>query len=74
MKLDKAEKFHPSRSNAEDLCTKMVATSKGAIGPFGLMALASEDLKEYTAIFFRIFKGHNNSHVLLMCSDQSRYI
>ncbi|OWM79858.1 hypothetical protein CDL15_Pgr001501 [Punica granatum] len=70
-KLDKAEKFDPGWTNAQDLCTEKVATVKGGIGPFGLKTLASEGLEEYTAIFFRIFKG-KDKFVVLMCSDQSR--
>ncbi|XP_031399878.1 beta-fructofuranosidase, insoluble isoenzyme CWINV1-like [Punica granatum] len=70
--LEKAEKFDPSWTNAEDLCARKVATVKGEIGPFGIMALASKGLEEYTAIFFRIFKANNNKYVVLMCSDQSR--
>ncbi|CAA2981434.1 beta-fructofuranosidase, insoluble isoenzyme CWINV1-like [Olea europaea subsp. europaea] len=41
------------------------------VGPFGLLVLASEDLTEQTAIFFRIFKV-DDKFAVLMCSDQSR--
>ncbi|XP_031399883.1 beta-fructofuranosidase, insoluble isoenzyme CWINV1-like [Punica granatum] len=70
--LDKAEKFDPSWVKAQDLCTQKTATVKGGIGPFGIMALASKGLEEYTAIFFRIFKGTNNKYVVAMCSDQTK--
>ncbi|KAH6831135.1 Glycosyl hydrolases family 32 protein [Perilla frutescens var. hirtella] len=53
------------------LCSQNNASVKGVFGPFGLLVLASEDLTEQTAIFFRIFKGREE-HVVLMCSDQSR--
>lgn len=69
--LEKAEKFDPSWVNAQDLCTQKVATVKGGLGPFGIMALASKGLDEYTAVSFRIFKGYHK-YVVLMCSDQSR--
>ncbi|KAK4788009.1 hypothetical protein SAY86_019328 [Trapa natans] len=69
--LEKAENFDSNHAHPQDLCIHMVASAKGAIGPFGIMALASENLEEYTSVFFRILKDHNNSHVVLMCSDQS---
>lgn len=68
----KAEKLDPGWTNPQLLCSQKGASVKGALGPFGLLALASKDLKEYTAVFFRIFKGEDNKFVVLMCSDQSR--
>lgn len=73
--------FHPSHSEKAEvlpsemldpqlLCSKNNASSSGVLGPFGLLALASEDLTEYTAVFFRIYKGRDN-YVVLMCSDQT---
>ncbi|XP_028798425.1 beta-fructofuranosidase, cell wall isozyme-like isoform X1 [Neltuma alba] len=53
------------------LCSKKGASVKGGLGPFGLLAFASKDLKEYTAVFFRIFK-HQHKPLVLFCSDQSR--
>ena len=41
------------------------------LGPFRLLVLASKGLQEYTAVFYRIFKGQNK-YAVLMCSDQSR--
>ena len=69
--LKKAEVFDPSWTNPQMLCIQKGASVKSALGPFGLLALASKDLKEYTAVFFRIFKGQGK-YVVLMCSDQSR--
>ncbi|KAG4178694.1 hypothetical protein ERO13_A10G059000v2 [Gossypium hirsutum] len=69
--FEKAEVLEPSWTNPQLLCTRMGASVKGSLGPFGLLVLASEGLKERTAVFFRIFKGHNK-YVVLMCSDQSR--
>ncbi|KAK4267297.1 hypothetical protein QN277_024095 [Acacia crassicarpa] len=53
------------------LCSKKGGTVTGGLGPFGLLAFASKDLKEYTSVFFRIFK-HQNKPLVLFCSDQSR--
>ncbi|KAL8498982.1 hypothetical protein ACS0TY_022079 [Phlomoides rotata] len=57
--------------NPQSLCIQKNASVEGAFGPFGLLVLASDDLTEQTAIFFRIFK-HGAKNVVLMCSDQSR--
>lgn len=54
-------------------CIQNNASVNGVLGPFGLLALASEDLTEQTAVFFRVFKGREK-HVVLMCSDQSRLV
>ena len=56
------------------LCSQKgrAATTKGGVGPFGLLVLASNDFKEYTSVSFTIFKKQSK-YVALMCSDQSRY-
>ncbi|GAV90830.1 Glyco_hydro_32N domain-containing protein/Glyco_hydro_32C domain-containing protein, partial [Cephalotus follicularis] len=69
--FEKAEVLDPSWTNPRLLCSQKGASVRGSLGPFGLLVLASKDLQEYTAVFFRIFKGHDK-HVVLMCSDQSR--
>ncbi|KAK8618751.1 hypothetical protein V6N13_132732 [Hibiscus sabdariffa] len=69
--LEKAEVLKPSWTNPQLLCSQKGASVKGRLGPFGLLVLASDGLKENTAVFFRIFKSHNK-YVVLMCSDQSR--
>ncbi|GAV57655.1 Glyco_hydro_32N domain-containing protein/Glyco_hydro_32C domain-containing protein [Cephalotus follicularis] len=66
--LDKAESFDPSWVNAQDLCAQKGSKVEGGVGPFGLLTLASENLEEYTPVFFRVFKSLNK-HVVLMCSD-----
>nr|ASW25867.1 beta-fructofuranosidase, insoluble isoenzyme CWINV5 [Litchi chinensis] len=53
------------------LCSKNSASEKGEVGPFGFLTFASNDLREYTAVFYRIYK-HQNKHKVLLCSDQSR--
>ncbi|XP_021812647.1 beta-fructofuranosidase, insoluble isoenzyme CWINV1-like isoform X1 [Prunus avium] len=69
--LKKAEVLDPSWTNPQLLCSQKGASVKGGLGPFGLLVLASKGLKEYTSVFYRIFKDHNK-HVVLLCSDQSR--
>ncbi|KAE8692524.1 Beta-fructofuranosidase, insoluble isoenzyme CWINV4 [Hibiscus syriacus] len=66
--LDKAEPFNPNWKNAEDLCANKGSKVEGGVGPFGLFTLASKNLEEYTAVFFRVFKSSKN-HVVLLCSD-----
>lgn len=68
----KAEMLEPSWKNPQLLCGQKSASVRGVLGPFGLLVLASKDLQEYTAVFFRIFRSHNNKYAVLMCSDQSR--
>lgn len=51
------------------LCREKGASVKGNIGPFGLLVLASHDLDEHTAIFFRLFKS-GKDYKVLMCADQ----
>lgn len=70
--LKKAELINTEFVHPQHLCNKMNATTRGIIGPFGLLVLASKDLAEQTAVFFRIYKGHDDKYVVLMCSDQSR--
>lgn len=67
--LEKAEPFDPSWKDPRDICYKKKSKVRGAIGPFGLLAFATEKLEEFTPVFFRIFKAQNNKHVVLMCSD-----
>ncbi|KAK8553983.1 hypothetical protein V6N12_030962 [Hibiscus sabdariffa] len=69
--LDKVEPFNPSWSltDAQLLCAKKGSKVQGGVGPFGLLALASENLEEYTPVFFRIFKSSIKKHIVLLCSD-----
>ncbi|XP_010245596.1 PREDICTED: beta-fructofuranosidase, insoluble isoenzyme 1 [Nelumbo nucifera] len=69
--LKKAEPFDPSWDDPQQQCSRRGATVEGGVGPFGLLALASRNLDEYTSIFFRVFKAQDK-HVVLMCSDQTR--
>lgn len=69
--LECAELLDPSGVDPQLLCSKEYASKSGIIGPFGLLALASENLTEQTAVFFQIYRAPNK-YVGLMCSDQSR--
>ena len=71
--FEKAEKLDPSWTNPQLLCSQKGASVKGGLGPFGLLVFASKGLEEYTAVFFRIFKNYNK-YVVLLCSDQSRFL
>ncbi|KAK1417902.1 hypothetical protein QVD17_27037 [Tagetes erecta] len=69
--LSDAEQIDSDVFDPQLLCEQKNASSSGSFGPFGILVLASKNLTEYTAVFFRVFKGPNKFHVL-MCSDQSR--
>lgn len=66
--LDNAEQFDASWVDAQELCGQKGSNLQGGVGPFGLLTLASENLEEYTPVFFRVFKAQER-HVVLMCSD-----
>ncbi|KAF3794248.1 Beta-fructofuranosidase insoluble isoenzyme 1 [Nymphaea thermarum] len=70
--LDEAEVLDPNLVDPQLICSEKGASVKGGVGPFGLLVLASKDLQERTAVFFRVFKGQDSKHVVVMCSDQSR--
>ncbi|KAF8036087.1 hypothetical protein BT93_C1933 [Corymbia citriodora subsp. variegata] len=69
--LAKAEIIDHNLVDPQLLCSSKTASVRGKLGPFGLLALASEDLKEQTAIYFHVLKKEEK-FVVLMCSDQSR--
>ncbi|XP_026425932.1 beta-fructofuranosidase, insoluble isoenzyme 1-like isoform X1 [Papaver somniferum] len=69
--LEKAELFDPTWVDAEALCGKKDATVQGGVGPFGLLALASKNLMEYTTVVFRVFKAQDK-YTVLMCSGGVR--
>ncbi|KAF7818805.1 beta-fructofuranosidase, insoluble isoenzyme 1-like [Senna tora] len=68
--LERAEPFNPRWVKPQDICAEKGSKIVGGVGPFGLLALASEKLEEFTPVFFRIFKAPNK-HVVLLCSDAS---
>ncbi|PIN13228.1 Beta-fructofuranosidase (invertase) [Handroanthus impetiginosus] len=69
--LKGVESIDESSYDPQLLCSQMNASVRGAYGPFGLLAFASKDLKEQTAVFFRVLK-RQDKFVVLMCTDQSR--
>ncbi|CAN0840863.1 Beta-fructofuranosidase, insoluble isoenzyme CWINV3 [Linum grandiflorum] len=56
----------------QQMCSDANSSARGKLGPFGLLVLATKDLTEHTAIYFRVFKRNSGSYVVLMCSDQRR--
>ncbi|KAK8956835.1 Beta-fructofuranosidase, insoluble isoenzyme 4 [Platanthera zijinensis] len=58
--------------DAQMACHQMDASIRGSIGPFGLLVLASHNLEEHTAIFFRVFRSRTGDYIVLMCSDQRK--
>lgn len=73
--LEKAEMYDekwrkfPQHDLGKSICGVRSAIVHGGVGPFGLMTLASENLEEYTPVFFRIFKTKDKKYKALMCSD-----
>ncbi|XP_022153896.1 beta-fructofuranosidase, insoluble isoenzyme CWINV1-like [Momordica charantia] len=67
----KAQVLKPEWKDPQLLCAQKGAAKESGVGPFGLLLLASKDLKEYTSVFFKVFK-REGKYVVLMCSDQSR--
>ncbi|XP_047063549.1 beta-fructofuranosidase, insoluble isoenzyme 7-like [Lolium rigidum] len=47
------------------------ASVHGGVGPFGLLVMASADLEEHTAVFFRVFR-HLDTYKVLMCTDLTK--
>lgn len=72
--LDKVETFDSKwvEYDAQKICSLKGSYVEGGLGPFGLLTLASENLEEYTPVFFRVFKTQDKQHKVLMCSDASR--
>lgn len=74
--LDKAEEFDPNweKLDAESVCALKRSHVQGGVGPFGLATLASQNLEEFTPVFFRVFKTKDNKHKVLMCSDAKGFV
>ncbi|RCV15060.1 hypothetical protein SETIT_3G028400v2, partial [Setaria italica] len=71
--LVRAEGLDPSRLlDADALCGEKGASVRGGVGPFGLLVMASgDDLREHTAVFFRVFRILHE-YTVLMCTDLTR--
>ncbi|KAK7252667.1 hypothetical protein RIF29_36779 [Crotalaria pallida] len=71
--INKEALENTSHSNEEYKCeTSGGASQRGALGPFGLLVLADEDLSEYTPVYFYVIKGSDGVLKTHFCSDQSR--
>ncbi|PIN04037.1 Beta-fructofuranosidase [Handroanthus impetiginosus] len=55
-KFTHAEKLDPTWTDPGAICSLKGASAVDGLGPFGLLVLASKNIQEYTAVFFRIFK------------------
>ncbi|XBI86678.1 hypothetical protein VPH35_094588 [Triticum aestivum] len=70
--IDDADPFDPSwLFDTEKHCQEADASVHGAIGPFGLVILASDNMEEHTVVHFRVYKSQKN-YMILMCSDLRR--
>lgn len=71
--LEEAEQLDPKwLQDPKKLCAeKACAPVEGGVGPFGLVVMASGDMQEQTAVFFRVFK-HDGAYKVLMCTDLTR--
>ncbi|WMV34889.1 hypothetical protein MTR67_028274 [Solanum verrucosum] len=69
--LEQAEVLESSWTNPQEIANKSGSSANTGVGPFGLLVLASNNIEEYTAIFFTIFKK-NDKFVVLMGCDQKR--
>ncbi|KAK4425528.1 Acid beta-fructofuranosidase [Sesamum alatum] len=72
----KVDKEALERINGTDMtytCTKSGGAAKrGALGPFGLLVLASKHLIEQTPIYFYISKDTQGNFTTFFCADHSR--
>jgi beta-fructofuranosidase len=59
-------------ADPDALCLEKGASVQGGVGPFGLLVMASGDLREHTAVFFRVLRLLHE-YTVLMCTDLSRY-
>ena len=57
-----------------DCKNSMGAAGRGALGPFGLLILADEQLLEQTPIYFYIVKGSGGDLKTFFCADHSRSV
>lgn len=69
--LNRAEALNVDASNVQLTCSQIGASRNGALGPFGLLVLASDDGAEQTALFFYVVSSEDGWKALV-CSDQSR--
>ncbi|KAK7247099.1 hypothetical protein RIF29_41976 [Crotalaria pallida] len=51
------------------LCSRNASSNRRGLGPFGLLVFASKGLREFTSVFFQIFR-HQHKNLVLFCSNQ----
>ncbi|KAJ8557798.1 hypothetical protein K7X08_004564 [Anisodus acutangulus] len=69
--LEQAEVLESNSTDPQEIANQSGSSTNTGVGPFGLLVLASNNIEEYTAVFFRIFKK-NDKFVVLMGCDQKR--
>nr|CAB3485374.1 unnamed protein product [Digitaria exilis] len=69
--LEEAERLSPKWLKDPRRCAEESASTKGGVGPFGLVVMASGDMEEKTTVFFRVFE-HDGKYKVLMCTDLTR--
>ncbi|XVE65030.1 hypothetical protein DITRI_Ditri07aG0149200 [Diplodiscus trichospermus] len=71
--MDKEALEKANGSNITFSCkTSGGAAERGALGPFGLLVLADENLCERTPVYFYVAKGSDGNLKTFICNDQSR--
>lgn len=71
--LDKQALEAAPEADADYVCSASGgASQRGALGPFGLLVLADDDLSEQTPVYFYVVKGPNGTLKTSICTDQSR--
>ncbi|XP_052726087.1 acid beta-fructofuranosidase isoform X2 [Vigna angularis] len=69
---NKALEMTGQSNKAYECSTSGGAAERGALGPFGLLVLADDDLSEYTPTYFYVVKGNDGQLKTSFCSDQLR--
>ncbi|XP_059301979.1 beta-fructofuranosidase, insoluble isoenzyme CWINV3-like [Lycium ferocissimum] len=69
--LEQAEVLESNLTNPQEIANQTGSSTNTGVGPFGLLVLASNNIEEHTAVFFRIFKK-NDKFVVLMGCDLKR--
>ncbi|KAG5603440.1 hypothetical protein H5410_034810 [Solanum commersonii] len=69
--LEQAEVLESSWTNPQEIANKSGSSANTGVGPFGLLVLASNNIEEYTAIYFTIFKKNDKFVVLMGCDQKS---
>lgn len=76
--LDDAEELDPEWLQHDPhklrACAEKKASSpgpRGGVGPFGLVVMASGDMREQTTVFFQVLR-HGGTYKVLMCADLTR--